>query len=90
MATAINKRRLLRDSSAYLRRHRAIFLSDLHLGTRGCQAELVLDFLSRNEADTYFLVGDIIDGWRLRESWRWPPAHSAVVRQILRRASAAF
>ena len=52
------------------RRYRTIFLSDMHLGTRGCQAPLILDFLRHNDADTFYLVGDIIDGWRLRASWR--------------------
>ena len=46
-------------------RYRTIFLSDLHLGTRGCQADLILDFLRHNDADTVYLVGDIVDGWRL-------------------------
>ena len=69
-------------------RYRAIFVSDMHLGTRGCQAGLILDFLRHNDADTYFLVGDIIDGWRLKEGWRWTPEHSAVVRHLLDRARA--
>lgn len=57
-------------------RYRTIFLSDAHLGTRGCQAELLLDFLEHNEADSYSLVGDIIDGWRLKSAWYWPQAHN--------------
>jgi len=70
------------------RRLRAVFLSDLHLGTRGCQADLVLDALSHLEADAYYLVGDIIDGWRLKDGWRWKPAHSAIVRHFFERARA--
>ena len=70
------------------RRLPALFISDLHLGTRGSQAELALDILSRYEADVYYLVGDIIDGWRLREGWRWSEAHSAVVRHFIDRARA--
>ena len=50
-------------------RHRAIFISDVHLGTRGCQAELLLDFLRHNECDHLYLVGDIVDGWRLKRWW---------------------
>ena len=66
------------------RRHfRTIWISDVHLGTRGCQAELLLDFLSHAEAETLYLVGDIIDGWRLKRSWYWPSAHDQVVREIL-------
>ncbi len=68
------------------RRLPALFISDLHLGTRGSQAELALEILSRFEADVYYLVGDIIDGWRLREGWRWNESHSAVVRHFLERA----
>jgi UDP-2,3-diacylglucosamine pyrophosphatase LpxH len=66
-------------------RYRTIFLSDLHLGARGCQAELMLDFLRHNEADTYYLVGDIIDGWRLKGGWYWPQAHNDVVQKLLRK-----
>ena len=67
------------------RRYRTIFLSDLHLGTRGCQAALVLDFLKHNDADTIFLVGDIIDGWRLRAGWYWPQQHNDVIQKLLRK-----
>jgi len=66
-------------------RYRTIFLSDVHLGTRGCQAQLVLDFLRYNDADTIFLVGDIIDGWRLRSGWYWPQAHNDVIQKLLRK-----
>ena len=68
-----------------IRRHRTIFISDTHLGTRGCKAELLADFLNHNDCQTLYLVGDIIDGWRLKESWYWSPAHSAVVNIILRK-----
>jgi UDP-2,3-diacylglucosamine pyrophosphatase LpxH len=67
-------------------RHRAIFLSDIHLGTRGCQAELLLDFLKRNECDHLYLVGDIVDGWRLKRWWYWPQTHNDVVQKIMRKA----
>ena len=67
-------------------RHRTIFLSDIHLGTRGCQADLLLDFLKHNESDTLFLVGDIVDGWRLKRWWYWPQAHNDVVQKIMRKA----
>jgi UDP-2,3-diacylglucosamine pyrophosphatase LpxH len=68
-----------------VRRYRTIFLSDLHLGTRSSQAELMLDFLRHHEADTYYLVGDIIDGWRLRGGWYWPQAHNDVMQKLLRK-----
>ena len=69
-----------------LRRFRTLFLSDVHLGTRGCQAERLLDFLRWHEADTIYLVGDIIDGWQLRSSWYWPQAHNDVVQKLLRKS----
>lgn len=65
---------------------RAIWISDLHLGTAGCNAAHLLDFLKHNDADTIYLVGDIIDGWQLRKNWTWPRAHNDVVQKILRKA----
>lgn len=64
---------------------RSLFLSDIHLGTRGCQAEMLLDFLRVHEAETIFLVGDIVDGWRLKVSWNWPQMHNDVVQKLLRK-----
>lgn len=69
-----------------VRKFRALFLSDVHLGTRGCQAELLLDFLRYHDAEKIYLVGDIIDGWRLKKNWYWPQAHNDVVQKILRKA----
>jgi len=65
---------------------RAIFISDLHLGTPGCQAEALLNFLKTHTCDTLYLVGDIIDGWQLRRKWYWPQAHNDVVQKLLRKA----
>ena len=65
---------------------RTLFISDVHLGTRGCQADKLLDFLRVYEADTIYLVGDIVDGWALRSSWYWPQAHNDVVQKLLRKA----
>lgn len=62
---------------------RTIWISDLHLGTRDCQAEKLDAFLGQFECDHLYLVGDIIDGWRLRKSMYWPQSHSNVVRRIL-------
>jgi UDP-2,3-diacylglucosamine pyrophosphatase LpxH len=66
-------------------RYRALFISDVHLGARGCQAERLLDFLRCHESDTLYLVGDIVDGWQLRSSWYWPQAHNDVVQKLLRK-----
>ena len=68
------------------REFRALFLSDVHLGTRGCQAGPLLDFLRWHEAETVFLVGDIIDGWALKAGWYWPQTHNDVVQKLLRKA----
>ncbi|OKH88908.1 UDP-2,3-diacylglucosamine diphosphatase [Thalassospira sp. TSL5-1] len=66
--------------------YRTVWISDVHLGTRGCQAELLVDFLNEVTADTYYLVGDIIDGWRLKKSWYWPESHHAVITNIMEKA----
>ncbi|CAH0496886.1 UDP-2,3-diacylglucosamine diphosphatase [Novosphingobium sp. CECT 9465] len=68
------------------RKLRTVFISDIHLGTRGCNATLLLDFLASIECDTLYLVGDIVDGWRLRKGWYWPDSHNEVVRRILKMA----
>jgi UDP-2,3-diacylglucosamine pyrophosphatase LpxH len=65
---------------------RTLFISDVHLGTRGCQAERLLDFLTHHDADTIYLVGDIVDGWRLRSGWYWPQTHNDVIQKLLRKA----
>ncbi len=65
---------------------RTVFISDLHLGTRGCRSDFLADFLRRVRCEHLFLVGDIIDGWRLRKSWYWDAAHDEVLRLILRHA----
>lgn len=67
-------------------RYRAIWISDIHLGTRGCNAELLLDFLRRTESDYLYLVGDIIDVWRMRRAWYWHQSHNDVIQKILRKA----
>ena len=63
--------------------YKAIWISDVHLGTSGCQADYLLDFLKHNEAEKYYLVGDIIDGWRLKKSFYWPQSHNDVVQKLL-------
>ncbi len=68
------------------KRYRAIWISDVHLGTRGCKADFLLDFLKYHESEYLFLVGDIIDGWSLKRSWYWHQSHNDVVQKILRKA----
>jgi len=66
--------------------YRSVFLSDIHLGTRGCQAELLLDFLRHTHCDNLFLIGDIVDGWKMKRGLHWPQSHNDVVQKILRQA----
>ncbi|MBV1774921.1 UDP-2,3-diacylglucosamine diphosphatase [Burkholderiaceae bacterium DAT-1] len=66
--------------------YRAIWISDVHLGTSGCQADYLLDFLKHNESEYLYLVGDIIDGWALKRGWYWQQSHNDVVQKILRKA----
>ncbi|HEV7856003.1 MAG TPA: UDP-2,3-diacylglucosamine diphosphatase [Herminiimonas sp.] len=65
---------------------RAIWISDVHLGTTGCQAQRLLEFLRKTESETLYLVGDIIDGWQLKRRWYWEQAHNDVVQTVLKKA----
>lgn len=65
---------------------RSIWISDIHLGTSGCQADYLLDFLKHTESEYLYLVGDIIDGWALKRSWFWRQAHNDVIQKLLRKA----
>ena len=65
---------------------RSIFISDLHLGTPGCQAEALLKFLKIYTCDNLYLVGDIVDGWQLRRKWYWPQSHNDVIQKLLRKS----
>lgn len=73
-------------SGAPRRRYRTIFISDVHLGTRGCNDRLLIDFLDHVDSDTLYLVGDIIDGWRMKKRYYWPERHNAIVRRFMKRA----
>lgn len=67
-------------------RQRTIFISDVHLGTRGCKADALVAFLRRHDCETLYLVGDIIDGWRLKRAWFWRPSHTEVIQELLLKA----
>ncbi|NJD33055.1 MAG: UDP-2,3-diacylglucosamine diphosphatase [Gammaproteobacteria bacterium] len=67
-------------------RVRTVFISDIHLGFKGCRAEFLLDFLRRVECQQIYLVGDIIDVWSLTRTFYWPQAHNDVIRTILGKA----
>ena len=73
-------------SPSRLVRYRTVFISDAHLGTKSCRSDFLADFLEQIDCDKLFLVGDMIDGWRLRKNWYWDANHDRVVRAILRHA----
>jgi UDP-2,3-diacylglucosamine pyrophosphatase LpxH len=75
-----------KDLMSSERRYRTIFISDVHLGSKAAKADFLIDFLRDNDAETFYLVGDIVDGWRLRRSWHWPQSHNDVVQKLLRKA----
>lgn len=66
--------------------YRTIWISDIHLGTRGCNAAMLIDFLDHVDSETLYLVGDIIDGWRLKKKFYWPAVHNDIVWRVLKRA----
>lgn len=66
--------------------YKAIFISDIHLGSRGCKAEFLAEFLKYHQCEKLFLVGDIIDGWRLKKRNFWPQEHTNVIRRVLTKA----
>ncbi|WP_082826083.1 UDP-2,3-diacylglucosamine diphosphatase [Croceicoccus estronivorus] len=68
------------------RKYRTVWISDVHLGTRGCNAQMLIDFLDSVDSETMYLVGDIIDGWRLKKKFYWPDSHNDIVWRILKRA----
>jgi UDP-2,3-diacylglucosamine pyrophosphatase LpxH len=74
------------DTAEPANRVRTLFLSDIHLGSKGCQADQLLDFLRYYDANTIYLVGDIVDGWQLKSGWYWPQSHNDVVQKLLRKA----
>ncbi|MQQ99139.1 UDP-2,3-diacylglucosamine diphosphatase [Glaciimonas soli] len=76
----------LRDMKKEPIRFRTIWISDVHLGTTGCQAARLLEFLRGTESDTLYLVGDIIDGWQLKRRWYWDQTHNNVVQTVLKKA----
>lgn len=67
-------------------RVRSVWISDVHLGFKGCQAEVLLDFLHSVETDYLFLVGDIVDFWSIKKAPYWPQSHTNVIRSILGKA----
>jgi UDP-2,3-diacylglucosamine pyrophosphatase LpxH len=86
LADFIHSRPSIPEKIVERRHYRTVWISDVHLGTRGCNADLLIDFLDHVDCDTLYLVGDIIDGWRLRKKFYWPAAHNDVLWRLLKRA----
>ncbi len=78
--------RAIGPSGAPRRHYRTIWISDVHLGTRGCACAMLLDFLDHCDSDTLYLVGDIVDGWRMKKRFYWPERHNAIVRRVMKKA----
>jgi UDP-2,3-diacylglucosamine pyrophosphatase LpxH len=76
------------DTHAEIATHtyRSVFISDVHLGTRTAQAAALLDFLRHVQCDTLYLVGDIVDFWKVRRGPHWPQSHNDVLQKVLRKA----
>ena len=74
-----------KQPGAETKRYRALFISDIHLGTKACQAEAFLDFLRHHDAPRVYLVGDIVDFWRIRRGIYWPQPHNDVLQKLLRK-----
>lgn len=66
--------------------HRTLWISDVHLGSPGCKAARLVEFLARNDCETLYLVGDIFDGWKLRKKFFWTPDHTRVIKAVLAKA----
>ena len=73
------------EEASETRHFRTLFISDVHLGSKAAKTDFLLDFLRTHEADTIILVGDIVDGWRLKRSWYWPQNCNDVVQKLLRK-----
>lgn len=72
------------DTKKKRKKYKSIFLSDLHLGTKYCNAELLLEFLKNTQAERYYLIGDIIDGWAMKKKTYWPQSHSNIIQYFLK------
>ena len=75
------------DETREIRRVRALFISDVHLGMKATRVAQLIDFLRWHDADVMYLVGDIVDGWRLSKSWHWPPEYDELAKLLLEKAA---
>src|SRR5690606_27163598 len=80
-------RRLMAENRE-VRQVRALFLSDVHLGMKASRVAQLTEFLRVHDAQTIYLVGDFVDGWRLAKNWRWPNDYNVLVQLLLDKATA--
>lgn len=85
-STDVEANNIFKPTQAFDFKYRTIWISDVHLGTKSCKADLLLQFLKTYEAQTIFLVGDIIDFWRLKVKPHWPQSHNTVIQKLLRKS----
>src|SRR5690606_5101357 len=76
------------EETATVRHFRALFISDVHLGMQAIHVEELLKFLALHDAETIYIVGDLIDGWRLQKEWNWPPEYDALANALFAKARA--
>nr|WP_315483702.1 UDP-2,3-diacylglucosamine diphosphatase [uncultured Undibacterium sp.] len=86
MQKLLKQPKLPKSPKKDIKHFRTIWISDLHLGTPGCQAKRLLEFLKATESETLYLVGDIIDGWQLKRRWYWDQTHNNIVQTVLKKA----
>ncbi|MAJ57479.1 MAG: UDP-2,3-diacylglucosamine hydrolase [Candidatus Pelagibacter sp.] len=82
----LEKKPFLKTVDGKILQYKSIWISDIHLGTKGCQADMVLEFIKYTRSENLYLVGDIVDGWALKKNWYWPQQHNDVIQKILRKA----
>ena len=82
----IEKKPFLKALDGKILQYKSVWISDIHLGTRGCQSDMVLEFIKYTRSENLYLVGDIVDGWALKNRWYWPQQHNDVIQKILRKA----
>ena len=74
------------ESKKSLITYKSLFISDVHLGTKGCQADKLLEFFKFSRSENLYLVGDMIDVWAMQKTFYWPQQHNDVIQKILRKA----
>lgn len=67
--------------------YRTVFVSDLHIGSRGFKADNFIEFIKGVECEKLVLVGDIVDIWALSRRVYWPQSHTKALQALLKKAN---